>query len=286
MSEESKEETPKAAAPKAKAPAKAKAVSKAKAKPKAKTAKQTDMIADTATKIENLTMDKAYTMVTELSENMDFTYFQLGGVLAVIQSNSWYTDSGFDNFRAFIEEKFGIGYRKAMYMIGIYNGLVESGVAWEKVKSLGWTKLKELSEILTEENVDEWLEIAEDMTVLQLQEYIKQQAKGSSDSSDKAEVEESDKVTTITFKVHGDQKEVITDAVDKAKHDADTEHANVALESICMAYLSGGKPVKGAKAAKVKIPTLTESMEASSWEEVLEVFEKLWPEVQLTAEVE
>jgi len=282
-----KEETKSTAAKvAAKKPLAKKPASKTVIKPKAKTAKVKDMIADTAHTIENLTMDKAYAMVKDLSNDMDFTYFKLGGVLSVIQANNWYTDSGFDNFRAFVEEKFGIGYRKAMYMIGIYNGLVESGVPWDTVKDLGWTKLKELAEILTEENVDEWLEIATDMTVLQLQDYIKQLNKGDTETGDAPEVDDTNKVTTLTFKVHEDQKEVITDAVDKAKNDADTEHNNVALEAICMQYLSGGKPTKASKAKAAKIPTLKEQMQASDWEEVLEIFEQLWPEVQLTAEVE
>jgi len=264
-----------------------KPVTKAKTTTKTATkAKTVDLITDTAHKLENLTKSKAYAMVDKLAQEMDFSYFQLGGVLSVIQSNGWYSDEGHETFKSFIEAEHGIGYRKAMYMVGIYNGLVEANVPWAKVECLGWSKLKELCDTLTEDNVDEWVEIAKDMTVIQLQAYIKEQNKGStstdddSDAPDEDDVADSKKLSTLTFKVHDDQKEIINDAVDKAKNDADTEFANVALESICMAYLAGGKP------SKAKPKSLQATMKASSWEEVLDIFEKLWPDVILTAEVQ
>jgi len=256
-------------------------------KPKTATKAKSDLIVDTAHKLENLTKVKAYAMVSKLAQDIDFSYFQLGGVLSVIQSNGWYTDEGFDNFKSFVEEEYGLGYRKAMYMVGIYNGLVEANIPWEKVEGLGWSKLKELCDIINEENVDEWVEIASELTVIQLQAYIKEQQKGSTASDDEDDedapdaMEESTKLSTLTFKVHDDQKEVINDAVDKAKNDADTEFANVAMESICLAYLSGNKPKKAPKPKSLK-----DTMKGSSWEEVLEIFEELWPDVSLTAEVD
>lgn len=255
---------------------KKKAVVKKKSVTKAKTKAKVDLILDTAHELENLTKVKAYKMVHELAETADYTFFQLGGVLSVIQSNGWFTDEGFDNFKAFVESEFGINYRKSMYMIAIYNGLVESGVEWSQVKDIGWTKLKELANILSPDNVEEWVGHANDMTVLQLQEYIKQQAKGDLEGSGEKE-ETKNTVSTMTFKVHEDQKEVIEEAIDKAKGEADTDVNTVALEAICLNYISGGS-------AKAKPASLKQVMKKHSWEEILEAFEGLFPNIDLTVE--
>jgi hypothetical protein len=77
------------------------------------------------------------------------------------------------NFREFVEKKHGIHYRKALYWIEIYKRLVEAEVPWEKVKNIGWTKLKDLAPVLTKENVDSWVKVAEEQTALQLVETVK-----------------------------------------------------------------------------------------------------------------
>lgn len=263
----------------AKTKAKATKAKTTKAKAKKEVAEEVvegeDMIADTAAEVENLTQSKATKMVPELLDNIDKDYFKLGGVLSVIQYNGWFQDGGYENFRAYVEAECSIQYRKAMYLISIYNGLVESGVAWNKVKHLGWTKLKELSGILTTENVDEWVEYAEAMTVLQLQEHIKIQSKGSSEEENPEVSEDVKKTTTMTFKLHEDQKDTVNEALEKAKHETGTDVATAALEFIALDYLGGSKLKHQ--------PTLKELMEGKTAVEVLTIFGEVFPEVEIEA---
>lgn len=239
-----------------------------------------DMIVKTAHEIENMKEDKAFKLVPTLLDNIDHDYFRLGGVLSVIQQQGWYLDKGFENFRAYVEADCGMQYRKSMYLIQIYNGLVESGVAWDDVKHLGWTKLKELAAILTPDNVAEWVALAENMTVLQLQEYIKAQTAGSVEGGSKSDGKdvksESKKTTTMTFKLHEDQKQTIREALDKCKHETGTEVDTVALENICLNFLGGESKL-------AKIPTLAELMTGKSAEEVLGVFGEVFPMVGIEA---
>ena len=258
-------------------------------KPAAKTAAkkgvlvEPDLISTTATELENLKPAEAFKMVAELAENVDYTYFKLGGVLSVIQSNGWYTDEGYETFRGFVETEYGINYRKAMYLVAIYNGLVESGVSWDKVKDIGWTKLKELANIITEDTVDKWVKAAKEMTVIQLIEYIKEDKKGSAETSDDGKGKSpSTDVKSMTFKLHADQREIVEEAIEKAKGEADTEYPAVALEAVCLSFLNAGtkKPAK----TKVKTVPMAEQMEKAGWEAVLETFEKIWPDIDLTVE--
>lgn len=283
-----KKGTPAAAEPAKAAKAAAEAVEKTKAKvaevaaekadtTEGETLGEVDQIVQTAHEIENMKEDKAFKLVPSLLDDIDRNCFRLGGILSRINGQGWFMDKGYENFRAYIEAETDVGYRKAMYLIGIYNGLVESGVKWEQVKHLGWTKLKDLAPHLTPENVDEWVAMVDGLTTIQIQELIKQKTAGAKTDESGAETSESaEKVVTMTFKLHADQKQTVREALEKCKHESGTTFDSVALEYIAMNYLGGESKIKGA-------PSLKEQMKGKSAEEVLELFGEVFPNVELQA---
>jgi hypothetical protein len=238
-----------------------------------------DLIVETAKEINALDKETAFEVVPSLIDSVDFSYFKLGGVLSAIQENDWWNEDS-PTFRSFIEDNFGLHYRKGMYLIKIYDGLVEAEIPWHKVSGLGWTKLKELADILTQENVDEWVEKAQSMSTLNLIAAVKAFKAGDL-STDGTTDPDTSGVSTITFKVHPDQKETINEAVEQAMEDSDTEFKGVALEAICMNFLAGGSTKEAPKPL-----SLQGTMEKYSAEQVLEAFEAIWPEINLTAEME
>ena len=242
---------------------------------------ETDMIATVEQSIEQLNEDQAFSMVPSLLNNIDQTYFRLGGVLHKIQSQGWYLDKGYDNFRAYVESEGGMAYRKAMYLISIYTNLTSAGVSWNSVSALGWTILKDLAAYLTTENVDEWVEALKNMTVLQAQEYIKAKTAASDGPNNNDDTVASSSLTTITFKVHADQKETIKEAIAKNKHEAGTEFDSVALENICINYLASDTKVPK-KAAKVI--AIHEQLIGLGIEAAIETFNKAYPDANLSIE--
>jgi hypothetical protein len=275
-------QTPVVEAPETSAPAPASAATKlltkaAKTKAKTEVAAE-DFIVKTAHQVENLTKDSAYSLIPQLIEDIEGNHFRLGGVLAVIQSNGW--NEGFGSFKEAVEEKFGLHYRKAMYLIAIYNALVKNQIPWVKIKDLGWTKLKELAPILTPENVDEWVTKASVLTVKQLIEAIKKSSTAT-EGETTSDGQPTSTVETMTFKLHMDQKETVKHALDKAKAEVGTDVDTVALENICVGYLGGAVAIgKSAEA-----PTLKEMMAKHTYEEVLMVFEQVFPDVNLQVTV-
>lgn len=237
-----------------------------------------DMIVKTAYEIDHMKQAKAFDLVPNLLDNIDHDYFKLGGVLAKVQAEGWFMEKGHETFRSYVEADCGIQYRKAMYLIQIYNGLVGSGVAWDKVKHLGWSKLKELANILDADNVDAWVEIALNMTVIQLQEHIKESTKGESAGSSTEVAEKTTATTTMTFKLHADQKTTVREALDKVKHQSGTEVDSAALEFMALDFLGGNSTLKA-------MPTLEELMKTKSMEEVLEAFDKVFPNVTVEVTV-
>lgn len=240
-----------------------------------------DLITDASQHIEMLTKETALAEIKTLIDDTEFNQFKIGGVLSIIQANGWWEGQGHESFKDFMETEYGMAYRKGMYLIGIYNGLVESGVPWEKVKEVGWTKLKELAGLLTLENVDMWVGKAKELSTTQLIEYIKQyNTSGGGEPGATAGQAAASSVSTMTFKLHADQRDTVNQALEKAMKDNNTDVQTVALEFICMQYLEGalGKQTKG----KVGLKTM---MVNSTPEEVMGVFEQVFPDLNVTIEV-
>lgn len=216
-------------------------------------------LSDLVHDIENLVEKDAKEMASKLADASDFMIFQLGGVLSVIQANGWFAP--YANLKEYVEKAHGILYRKAVYYIKIYNGLVESKVPWSEVKHLGWTKLKELADLMTLDNYKDWVGIAEDQTTLQLIETI---AKHKQAQAGQAQIgsETSTTVTTKTFKVHEDQKDIIEAALDKAKEEGSTSVDTVALTYICQEYVAG--PAKLSLKQRMEQAGIEQALEAIS----------------------
>lgn len=249
------------------APEQAEAVAVGKSKKKG----SGNLIADVAVEMENLSKTKALHLASSLAEDIDTNSFRLGGVLKVIFDHSWF--EGFESFDAFVYERFGFKARKARYLMDIYTHLVDKQIPWEKVKHLGWTKLKDLAEVLTLENVDEWVAKAEQATVLELQAMLKAKPEGEALEGGKT----SSDVVTKKFQLKADQLEVVNAAINKAKAEGGTEFDNVALELICAAYLGGS--------IQVAKPDLKAVIKEAGWQPTLETFSEVYPEIDIDVKV-
>lgn len=239
---------------------------------------ENDLIVKLVQEISNLSAEDAIKEVPDLLNGADENHFKLGGVLSLISTSKFFKVDGFENFKDFVEGKFGIQYRRAMYWITIYDALVESGVPWEKVQHVGWTKLRDLAPILTLDNVDEWVERAMGLTTIQLQDAILKFKAGALTNAGSEPVETAKSATTtVTFKIHADDKILIKSAIEKAKHEAETEYDGVALVSLCNNYLTGGMVAKPA--------SLIEILQKYTPEEVLEGTEKAFPDLIVSAKM-
>lgn len=241
------------------------------------TSKMDDPISQVCSEVLALDKEGAFAQAHALIESVDFNYFHLGGVLSAIQDNEWYLEDGYESFKECIEERFGLKYRKAMYLVGIYEYLVEADIPWSKVSKIGWSKLKEIAPHLNSENVDEWVKLASELTVIQLQDYIKNMNKDQAEGDDDGEGESSP-LSTITIKVHEDQKETILEAIERAKEEQSTEYPGVAIEAICASFLAGGKK-NFTKTGAI------EYFQKIGYEKGLAIVEKAYPEMNITVEM-
>jgi hypothetical protein len=231
-----------------------------------KHAKSGDIIADIAVEVESLSKVKALNEADRLATTVEISYLRLGGVLKLINDNSWF--DGYPDFGTFVEEKYGFAIRKAKYLIDIYTHLVTKMIPWEKVQHLGWTKLKDLAPVLTLENLDEWVAKATPLTVKELQAILKP----ASAEGEKANATTSDTVK-ITYNFKADQYDVVAKATAKAKAELGTEFDTVAVENIMSGYLGGNTAVAY---------SLDDVIKSAGFNAVMERVGELFPEFDIS----
>jgi hypothetical protein len=238
---------------------------------KKKIEKTGDLILDIAHEVESLSKTKALNMADNLAENIEVNYFKLGGVLKLINDNSWF--EGYKTFDDFVFEKYQFAGRKARYLVSIYDHLVTKMIPWEKVSGLGWTKLKEIAPIITPETVDEWVAKAEKLTVVELIAVLKA-LKGDEDGESEKTQKATDDIVKLVFKLKGDQAEIVGQALAKAKGELQTEYDTVALEQICAGYVGGTT-----EAAKPY--SLDEVIDATGFEPLLKAIAAKFPDYDI-----
>jgi len=227
-----------------------------------------DTLSDLVQGVENLNEKDAKHLAAQLVTEGDVTFIRLGGVLSLIQVNSWFYPH--NSFREYVEKEHGLNYRKASYWVSIYNCLSDAKIPWRKVQHIGWSKLKEIASVLTNDNLEEWIKIAETQNTLTLIETVKKsKAKPESHLDDK--MKEAKTLTTKTFKLHADQRETIEQALSQVKEQSHTEYDAVALELICADYMSS--------------QTIVQKLQSLGLEAALAQVEKAFPQANITVEL-
>lgn len=256
-----------------------------------------DIISQAAHVIENLDAQGAFAMANELLDGSEFNTFKLGGVLLRVNSEKYFTTignegKGYESFKEFVEIEYGFKYRKAMYLVEIYSAVIELNLTWDKIKHIGWTKLKTLLNsnlnLVTAENIDGWIKKAEGMTVLQLESAVKG---ATSNNGQAIENDPGKEVTTMTFKLHPDQKDVLRTALEKAKEQGGFDTDTVALEMIATQFLgSPGFTTSTVSAEPVAATTfdgvsMAETFATLGYAKVLEFFEQAFPTIELSVSI-
>lgn len=168
----------------------------------------------------------------------DYATYHLGGIFCKMADEKWFM--GHPTFKECCDVEFGVQYRKAAYFMQIFRTLNDKGIKWQDVISVGWTKLKEMLDVMDASNAVEWATKAKGMSTVELIEHIKK-----TKSKKGQKVLSAPTTFNKVFKLHPDQKEVVDAALADAKIKGDTEVDTVALELICQQFLGEpmGKPM-------------------------------------------
>lgn len=189
-----------------------------------------------AQEIESLTdQTEIEAEIKKIDDEAGMADYRKGGLLSRLAEVGDFGEH--ETFRDYIFANYGLKYRKAMYLMQIYTALTEANIPYEAVQGIGWTKLKDLTQILTADNVDEWVAKAKIMNVPSLQESIKQYLAEDGEDDTSSKPKPAATMKSKTFKFAEEQLETVDMALDKAKKASGTDNDSSALQYALLDYL-------------------------------------------------
>ena len=156
--------------------------------------------------LATLPKKKMVEIIPNLVENITTAYFNLGAMVHRVRGEGLFVQWGekdFHSFEDWCETVLKFGLRKAQYLATIYEGVTDldpKPILRGRLLQLGWAKVGQILRVAdSRKSLREWVEVAEAMTLRQLQDKIRWALKGGKEdegvSDDIAAVE-----TTITRK--------------------------------------------------------------------------------------
>lgn len=125
----------------------------------------------TGTKAEVLTVDEQRALdihyeILELKKQYQETYFKLAERLYAVSTEALYkrVGPGYSTFEEYVETELDFSFRKAKYLAQIWWWYGVENAAHPKLMSIahdiGWTKARELVQVIDLRNADEWHDLA------------------------------------------------------------------------------------------------------------------------------
>jgi len=241
--------------------------------------------------VENIEEADLKDRLAELALDVGNNKFLIGGLLSIVTSKSLFTQWGYEKFKDWVHAETDFELRKAQHLIRNYNRVVDLDIPFAKFQNIGWTKISMLLNVLSQENVDQWVAKAKALDIDSLNKEIKE-ARAAEAGSESAEPNEGAKTKQKLFKFHDDQLDTVQNAIDMMKEQLPTEHENVAIEHICALYLTaqlqGDDAVSPQPTSKDEIvrmlldlfqalKDLDGETDVSIWEEILPPIEEIFP---------
>jgi hypothetical protein len=177
--------------------------------------------------VEALMQGDALSAAKDLINQSEETFFTLGGVLTHIHYERTYEALGGDyagkqGWQLYVEKELGVGYRKAMHLIDIYQSFTALEIDEKRLSEVGWSKAKELTRALTADNADELLEFAEQHSKEEVIDYVKTTYPLARDGQGSAQPSERVKKVSYKFALTDTEAEVANAALEAAKTRGET----------------------------------------------------------------
>jgi len=175
--------------------------------------------------------------IVELIEQIEQTWVEVSVLLADVYENEKFKDWGYEKFEDYTTTELNLEYRSAMYRVQLGKAIQELGLDKNRLKKIGWTKIKELLPLLksetNEKTLNDLLKKAEKESYRSIRDFVKQ----VKEEIVAAENVEKVKKVKVTFQFLQDQFDIVNRAIDRAMELANTDNKALALEYICGEWL-------------------------------------------------
>ena len=171
----------------------------------------------------------------EARNMVEIGYMKLARCLYDIYYRDAFRTWDYSTFEDYVDSELQINYRKAMYLIEIYNKATMLNMDLARLENIGWTKARELVRIVDQSNTDEWLSIAEESTAKELSFKVKIEKDKLDDRASVSDAVPS--TTTITLRLGMAENAIIQEAVEQSASLINTDDLALALANICQEWV-------------------------------------------------
>jgi len=190
--------------------------------------------------------------VLALRRKTEESYWELSIALHEVYTSSYYVAWGFESWKDYVETELDFRTRKAQYLVGIQEwfGKMKPNVQ-QWVRELGWTKAKELTGVVTNDNASQWRRDIEGKSYREMMVLVdrhKQEKRLEAQSGPPASAtfeptapgeDEREIFTKRSYQLAPAQVENVDLAFQKAKELAESDKEGNVLDLICSDFLQG-----------------------------------------------
>lgn len=186
--------------------------------------------------------EDAISVLNRLAENVNSSYYDIGCILYTLKENDiyktmdgnkYYSDTH-SNWKRFCEDKLNVSYRTAQYWLNLYHYFDKMGITKDRIKHIGWSKVKELIDLTDDVNVlERAIVVAEEGTIQDLKAHIAiVESMSTPVGEDNREQVKSKKLTFVYYEAAADAVTEVLEEIAKENNGSMSE----ALFQLCVEY--------------------------------------------------
>jgi hypothetical protein len=190
-------------------------------------------------KVSQLQPTEIRDYIRELKQAVDDSYAEISELLFYIYNDRLFSQWGFETFASYVENELGMKIRKAQYLLSIYYWFkveLSDEDVWNKIKPLGWSYAKELVGVVNKDNVDEWINKAKSMSVMDLATETRRHILVSSGRG--VEADRIPDKHRVTLTMTQDMYNNFVLATDKLKKKMNTDNVSYIVDMIITQFLA------------------------------------------------
>lgn len=171
--------------------------------------------------------------ISHALQGASVAYYDMAMGLLEAYENEYAKEWGFENFSDYVERELDMKFRTAYYMVNTAKTIRSLGISAERIARIPWTKMREISAVLSEnkENAEKYLKMAETLSRSQLIEEIKSEIKKTKGTDAK------EAVMRLSLVFKGEEASMVSDALNVAYADIGKEDINIGLVHIVGEWL-------------------------------------------------
>jgi len=214
-----------------------------------------------ANDIKSKTPSQVRADITNMTQAIEESYFEVAGMLHRINVDMLYTEWGYKSFSDYVNNELDFSLRKAQYFISFWqyfvNEIGDEAIV-RMVRPIGWSKLKYLVGILDKTNVEFWVKramsvsketLATDVALYKKKKKLKDKGIDVDNPSMAAEFIAGEKIHK-NIVLSPSEAEIVELALEHAKKLSGVDSQGRNLSLICQDYLSMNNSTPGISGSK------------------------------------